>query len=255
MGTGKSTWLTQAFPRSKVFDLLDEDTFRRLVEHPENLSKELSAEEKAQPIVIDEIQRVPELLNEVHRLIEKQKLSFVLTGSSARKLKKKGANLLAGRALRYDLFPFTAKELGEKFNLKEAIQWGTLPGVYSSSKKELFLKTYVGAYLKEEIQQEGLTRNIGAFARFLDAASYSQGQPLVVSNVAKDCHVERKVVENYFHILEDLLLAVQLPVFAKRAKRELINKRKFYFFDAGVFRTLRPVGPLDSDSEVNGLAF
>ena len=209
---------------------------------------------KIKTIVIDEVQKIPALLDEVHRLIELKKLTFILTGSSARKLKRQGVNLLAGRALTRSLFPLTAAELGERFDLVECMKLGTLPGRFSEKDPEEFLQTYVTTYLREEIQQEGLTRNLAAFKRFLESASLSQAQPLVVTNVAHDAQVERKTVEEYFQILEDLMIGTSIPVFAKRAKRELLKKSKFFFFDAGVFHALRPRGPLDTDSEVQGAA-
>jgi predicted AAA+ superfamily ATPase len=204
--------------------------------------------------IIDEVQRVPELLNEVHRLIEKQGYKFVLTGSSARKLKRKGPNLLAGRALTYSMHQLTAVELAEDFSLRHSLEYGQLPSVYRESDPKKYLESYVKTYLEEEIRQEGLTRNLGAFSRFLEAASFSQGSILNVSSVARECAVERKVVENYFAILEDLLIAYRMPIFTKKAKRRLVNHPKFYFFDAGVYRTIRPKGPLDTPEETQGIA-
>ena len=190
-----------------------------------------------------------------HRLIETRKnLKFVLTGSSARKLKSKHSNLLAGRALHYKMYPLTVEELGKDFNIRKSLQFGHLPQVFISENPKHFLYTYVRMYLKEEIQQESLTRNLPAFSRFLESASFSQAEPINVSNIARDCHVSRKVVENYFSILRDTLLSYELPIFAKRAKRELIRKTKFYFFDVGVFRAIRPQGILDSSAELNGIA-
>jgi len=205
-------------------------------------------------VIIDEIQRVPELLNEVHRLIEGRKARFVLTGSSARKLRGKGINLLGGRALTYQLFPLTAVELGTDFNLKRSVEFGHLPVACTEKEPQPYLESYVKTYLREEVQQEGLTRNLGAFARFLETASLSQTGQLNISEVARDSSVERKVVENYFHILEDLLLAQRLPVFTKRAGRRIVQHPKFYIFDAGVYRTIRPKGPLDGPEEIRGSA-
>jgi len=197
---------------------------------------------------------VPELLNEVHRLIEGRKARFVLTGSSARKLRGKGINLLGGRALTYQLFPLTAVELGTDFNLKRSVEFGHLPVACTEKEPQPYLESYVKTYLREEVQQEGLTRNLGAFARFLETASLSQTGQLNISEVARDSSVERKVVENYFHILEDLLLAQRLPVFTKRAGRRIVQHPKFYIFDAGVYRTIRPKGPLDGPEEIRGSA-
>ena len=253
-GTGKTSFLLNYYPTSAYIDLLEDEIYNRLLAHPSDLLNYVEVEKLKYPIVIDEIQKIPELLDEVHRLIERKKLTFVLTGSSSRKLKQSGANLLAGRAFSYSLFPLTALELKEDFDIKKSLHYGHLPMAINSKHPQKFLESYAKTYLKEEIQLEGLTRNIQAFARFLEAASFSQGGQLVLSKIASDCSVHRKVVEDYFYILQDLLLSIELPIFTKRAKRELIAKRKFYFFDVGVYRTFRPKGPLDSDEEINGLA-
>ena len=252
-GTGKSSWVRAAYPKAVYIDLLEDETFRRLLTHPDALRDFLP--EKPATIVIDEVQKVPAVLDEVHRLIEQKKHRFVLTGSSARKLKKQGTNLLAGRALTYSFFPLTAKETGNDFNIARALRFGMLPLAVTSENPKRYLDAYVKTYLKEEIEQEGLTRQIDSFARFLETASFSQASLLSVSQIAVDAHVHRKVVEDYFSILRDLLLSYELPVFNKRAKRELMTKRKFFFFDVGLYRTLRPKGPLDSESELTGPAF
>jgi predicted AAA+ superfamily ATPase len=190
----------------------------------------------------------------VHRLIERRRLKFALTGSSARKLRRRGVNLLAGRALTFTMHPLTCAELGADFDVRKAVRFGMMPSVWVEEDPGAFLKSYIGTYLREEVQQEGLTRNLAAFTRFLEAASFSQAAVLNVSAVARECHVERKVVEDYFAILEDLLLAVRLPVFTRKAKRRMITHRKFYFFDTGVFRAVRPRGPLDAVEEIEGPA-
>lgn len=251
-GTGKSSWLRETYKNVNYIDLLDDEVFLNLNAQPKNLSNYIANVKL--PIVIDEVQKIPQLLNEVHRLIELKKYKFVLTGSSARKLRKNGVNFLAGHAFTYHFHPLTCSELGKDFNVKKALQFGLLPTVTQVQNPEKYLESYLRTYLKEEIQQEGLTRNLPAFSRFLQAASFSQASPLNVSSVASDCSVERKVVEDYFQILRDLMISIELPIFSKKAKRELIKKNKFYFFDCGVFRTIRPRGPLDSDSELNGAA-
>ncbi len=252
-GTGKSTWVRDRFPNSTYLDLLDSSVYTALLAEPTRLQRFLPPGFQGW-IVIDEIQRIPALLNEVHRLIETQSLQFALTGSSARSLRKRGVNLLAGRALTYFLYPLTSQELGADFELTRFLRYGGLPSVYQEADPQAYLDSYVRTYLREEIQQEGLTRNLGAFTRFLEAASFSQGQVLNVTAVSRECAVERKVVENYFSILEDLLLAYQLPIFTRKAKRTLITHQKFYFFDVGVYRTLRPRGPLDAAGEIDGPA-
>ena len=193
-------------------------------------------------IIIDEVQRVPELLSEVHRLIESGGHKFILTGSSARKLRQKGVNLLGGRALTLHMHPLMCAELGSDFVFEHSLAFGQLPCAYTESDPKRYLESYVGTYLREEVQQEGLTRNLAAFSRFLEAASFSQGGVLNVAAVARDAGVDRKVVQNYFSILEDLLLAVTITPFTKRAKRKLALHPKFFYFDTGVYRTLRPGG-------------
>ena len=255
-GTGKTFWLRHAFPQAVYVDLLEARTATELLADPQRLASRIPADGRG-PVIIDEIQRVPELLNEVHRLIEARGLRFILTGSSPRKLRRGGANLLAGRALTEQFFPLTAVELGTDFILDKALRYGMLPTVYDTAKEvdpERYLATYVETYLREEIVAEGLARQAGAFARFLEAASFSQGQVLNVSEVARECAVHRKVVENYFGILDDLLLGVRLPVFEKRAKRQVVSHPKFYFFDAGVYRAARPAGPLDDPGAIGGAA-
>jgi len=253
-GTGKSSWTKAQFPESNVVDLLEGDVYTDLLAQPTRLSRYLT--NKSSPVIIDEIQKVPPLLDEVHRLIEKEDLQFILTGSSARKLRRTGVNLLAGRAFTLSMFPLTAQELGPDFNLKQAMEFGLLPSIYGKKHLDFskYLKSYVQTYLREEVFQEGLTRNLPAFSRFLEAASFSQGAVLNLSAVAADCSVPRKTVESYFGLLDDLLLGCRIPPFSKRAKRETVAHSKFYFFDAGVFRAIRPKGPLDSPDEISGMA-
>lgn len=253
-GTGKTWWLKENFPEALYFDLLNGDLYIELMARPARL-EELIPPDYQNYVIIDEIQRIPELLNEVHRLIESKKISFILTGSSARTLRKKSTNMLGGRALTYHMYPLTCQELGDSFNLQESVHYGHLPAIFSGIKPESYLKSYVQTYIKEEVQQEGLTRNLGGFARFLESATFSQGQVVNVAEIARESSLHRKVVENFFTILEDLLIAYHLPVFTKRAKRRLINHQKFYYFDVGVYRQLRPLGPLDSVEEAEGSAF
>lgn len=253
-GTGKTSWLKDNLEEGKYIyvDLLEPETFRMLQAHPEKI-REIIPPHYKNWIVIDEVQKVPELLDEVHRLIEKEKYRFILTGSSARKLKRHGINLLAGRAIRYTMHPFIIQELGNQFQLPFALQYGLLPAVYSYDDPAGYLATYVDVYLREEVMQEGLTRNISAFTRFLEAASFSQGQIMNASAVAREVGVERQVIQNYFSILQDLLLSHTLPAFTKRAKRRLITADKFYYFDVGVYQQLRPKGFLDAPNEINGV--
>ena len=252
-GTGKTTWLKHRLPEALFVNLLQSEYYNRLSANPGHL-RQLIPPDHTGWTVIDEVQRIPALLNEVHDLIEARGLVFVLTGSSARTLRRRGVNLLAGRALTYRMHPLTAVEQQEAFNLRDSVQLGHLPARFSESDPAKYLKDYVQTYLREEVMQESLTRNIGHFSHFLEVASFSQGVTINISAVAREAHIERSVAENYFTILEDLLLAVRLPVFSRKAKRKLISQKKFYFFDAGVFRAIRPVGPLDSDAEIDGPA-
>ena len=252
-GTGKTTWLNQNFKNALLIDFLSPESFRMYSAKPERLEELVHGNPDKKIVIIDEIQKVPELLDVVHQLIEKRKdLRFILTGSSSRKLKRSGVDLLAGRILLRTFHPFMAAELGSSFNLNQSLQFGLLPLVLASDNPEDVLKSYASLYLREEVQMEGLVRNIGNFSRFLEAISFSHGNVLNTSEIARECHVERKTVEGYISILEDLLLSFRLPVFSKRAKRNLTTHPKFYFFDAGVFKSIRPAGPLDSPQEIGG---
>ncbi|MEA3548963.1 MAG: ATP-binding protein [Thermodesulfobacteriota bacterium] len=251
--TGKTTWLQQMFPSAVHIDLLESELYSMLLASPSRLAR-IIPPDCTEPVIIDEVQRIPELLNEVHRLIEQKKLRFVLTGSSARKLRAKGVNLLAGRALTRFMHPLTVEELGTDFSLRTSVKFGHLPAIYSEPDPGDYLASYIRTYLREEVQQEGLTRNLQVFARFLEAAGFSQGSILNISEVARECGANRKLVEQYFYILEDLLLAHRVPVFTKRARRRMVRHPKFYFFDAGVYRAIRPKGPLDRPEEIEGMA-
>ncbi len=252
-GTGKSTWVKSEYPDAVYIDLLDSRHYTSLLASPHRLV-ELIPPGFDRWVVIDEVQRVPELLNTVHQLIENQGHKFILTGSSARKLRSRGVNLLAGRAVTRSMHPLTAVELGPDFSLDQSLNRGHLPAACTEQDPEDYLSAYVHTYIREEVQQEGLVRNLQAFARFLEAASLSQAAVLNISQVARECEVNRKVVEGFFHILEDLWLAWRLPVFTRKSKRRMTAHPKFYFFDAGVFRTLRPRGPLDRPEEIDGAA-
>ncbi len=254
-GTGKSTFMKQCFPDAYYIDLLDPEMARSFSAKPERLAEVVHGQGGRKFFLIDEIQKVPELLAVIHQLIEeKQGYTFVLTGSSARKLKKTGVDMLGGRALLRTMHPFMASELADRFRLDEALQRGLLPLVYSSANPDDVLRSYAALCLREEIQMEGLVRNIGNFSRFLETISFSHASILNLSNIARECMVERKVVEGYMAILEDILLGFRLPVFTRRAKRGLAVHPKFYLFDTGVFRSLRPRGPLDMPEEMEGQA-
>jgi len=252
-GIGKSTFLKQCFPDSKYIDFLNPETFRLYSARPERLYEYVEGNSENRQFILDEIQKVPDILPVVHDLIERKKgFQFILTGSSSRKLKRTGVDLLAGRALNCRMHPFTPSELGKEFDLEKSLQLGLLPLVYFNEEPNETLRSYMGLYIKEEVLAEGLVRNIGNFSRFLEAASFSHGSLLNTSNIARESGVERKTVEGYLSVLEDLLLSFTLPVFSKKAKRDLVVHRKFYFFDTGVYSQIRPQGPLDSPVEMRG---
>ena len=254
-GTGKSTILKEFFKEALYIDLLDNENIRIYSAYPERLAQTVMANNEKKVIIIDEIQKIPDMLSQVHLLIEthKDKL-FIMTGSSARKLRKEGTNLLGGRAFRKTMHPFTASELGALFDIENALKFGLVPVVFCSNDRKEALSAYVNLYIREEVMMEGLTRNIGNFSRFLEAISFSHGCQLNITNVARECQIERKVVESYITILEDILIAQRIPVFTKKAQRNLSVHPKFYFFDTGVYRSLRPSGPLDRPAEIAGAA-
>lgn len=250
-GTGKTSYIKMYLTEYIYLDLLDFSLYNALSANPSRLENFIPPHYK-EWIVIDEVQRIPDLLNEVHRLIEHKKYKFILTGSSARSLRKAGTNLLAGRALTYKMHPLIIQELDDSFSMEQVIKYGLLPSVIGHADPKKYLESYVQTYIREEVVQEGLTRNIGAFTRFLEAASFSQGQVINMSEIARELGINRLVVANYFDILEDLLLSSRIIPFTQRAKRKMIAHVKFYFFDVGVYKTVRPMGPLDSQEEVDG---
>lgn len=254
-GTGKSTWLRGALPGAIWLDLLDPEAQRLYQARPERLRELIDGRPEVSEVVIDEVQKVPALLDVVHSLVESgRRLRFVLTGSSARKLRRGAWNLLAGRLLEAHLQPFMAAELGAAFNLQRALEIGLVPLVWDAADPAQTLRAYASLYLREEVQAEALVRDVGAFARFLEAISFSHGSLLNLAEVARECQVGRKTVEGYLGILEDLLLSFRVPVFSKRAQRHLVAHDKFFYFDVGVFRSLRPAGPLDRPEEIEGMA-
>lgn len=254
-GTGKSTWLRRTFGAAVRIDLLDRETYRLYAARPERLRDRVAALSGAARIVLDEVQKVPELLDVVHQLMEEDpRHIFILTGSSARKLKRSGVDLLAGRAAMTTLHPFMAAELGDAFDLDTALNTGLVPVVYSAPDRRAALGAYLGLYLEQEVKAEALVRDVGGFARFLEAISFSHAAVLNITSVARDCQVNRNTAQGYVDVLEDLLLGFRLPVFARRARRHLAQHPKFYFFDTGVFRSVRPRGPLDAPEEMAGAA-
>lgn len=254
-GTGKSTWLQRTFPKALRIDLLDAEVHRALVARPERL-EEMARSQPQGELIVDEIQKAPALLDVVHKILESgaPRRRVILTGSSARKLRRQGANLLAGRLALQSCHPFMACELGTSFELDKALRLGLLPLVWGAEDPEAALKAYGGLYLKEEVQAEGLVRDLGAFARFLETAAFSHGSQLNLNEMARECEITRRTAEGYVAVLEDLLLAFRISAFTKRARRHLVQHPKFYYFDAGVYRSLRPRGPLDRPEEMAGAA-
>lgn len=254
-GAGKSTWLKKYYSEEAFWiDLLDPHEERLFSMRPELLKERLEASSKS-IVIIDEVQKVPKILDVVHGLIEeKRKIQFILTGSSARKLRRGGVNLLAGRAIWKNFHPFLACELQKQFQMEQTLKTGLIPLVWVSENKEAKLQAYVDLYLHEEVKAEALVRQIGDFSRFLEVMAYSHASMINFSNISRESEVPRKTVENYFQILQDLLLGYTVRIFEKRAKRAIAAHPKFYFFDPGVFRILKKQGFLDTSSEMEGAA-
>lgn len=252
--TGKTTWLKENFPNCRYYDLLRPAEFNRLLAHPELLSQELDAMGEADTVIIDEIQKLPQLLDEVHYLIQSRGIRFILSGSSARKLRRLGTNLLGGRAYREQMFPLVSAEIPD-FDLIRAVNNGMIPRHYMVQNAQRRLQGYVGVYLDEEIQQEALARNLTSFSHFLDAAAKSDGEMLVYKNVAQDCGIDVRTVKEYFSILEDTLLAYFVPGFTSSQKRKAIVSPKFYLFDVGLVNFLLHRSNLQPGSADFGHAF
>jgi predicted AAA+ superfamily ATPase len=253
--TGKTTLLQQAYPDATWVDLLKADEYRRYLERPELMRQELTSRPYAGQVVIDEVQKVPAILDEVHWLHEHRKIRFALCGSSARKVRRGAANLLGGRAVRYELHGLTAAEIGKDFDLVRLLNRGYLPSLYESERPERQLASYVGDYLKEEVAAEGLVRNLPVFSAFLSAAALSDGDLVNFANIARDCGVSGPTVKGHFGILEDTLLGRWLPAFTKRPKRRVVGAPKFYFSDVGVVNHLARRGIVQPGGELFGKAF
>jgi predicted AAA+ superfamily ATPase len=254
-GTGKSTWLRNIHPDVAWIELLDSAVYRSFLSYPERLEDYVEIHRNKGIIIIDEIQRVPQLLSMVHKLIEKMPdMRFILTGSSARKIRQAGVDLLGGRAIIKEMHPFMAAELGNEFSIEKSLETGLVPLVWSSEHPAETVRGYIGLYLEQEIRAEGLIRKLDNFTRFLETVSFSHGHLLSISDISRECQVKRSTVDGYIEILEDLLIAKRIPVFSRRAKRALVAHTKFYFFDCGVYRSLRPRGPLDRPEDLLGQA-
>ncbi len=253
--TGKTTLLQLEYPDAFWIDLLKADHYRRYLTHPERMREEIAALKTKPFVVIDEVQKVPKLLDEVHWLHEAHGLQFALCGSSARKVKRGAANLLGGRAVRYELRGLTSAELGSAFDLERILNHGFLPRIYESARPKRLLNSYVADYLKEEVASEGLVRNLPVFSEFLNIASLSDTHPVNYSNIARECGVSSQTVRGYFEILEDTLMARWLPSYRKRPKRRVIHSPKLYFADVGIVGFLARRGWLEAGSELFGNAF
>jgi len=256
--TGKSTWLRAHFPDSVYYDFLQTDLMLELSRHPAMLREQLLAMDLSKlkgPVILDEVQKVPAILDEVQWLIETQKLNFVLCGSSARKLKRGRANLLGGRAWRFEMYPLTSTEIPSMV-LLQALNRGLLPAHYVQPHYRRSLRAYVEDYLKEEVFAEGLTRNIGAFSRFFDAVGYSHGELVNYSNIARDSGVDSKTIREYYQILVDTLLGSFVEPFKRRQTRQVISKAsKFYLFDVGIAGILTRREITEPKGEAFGKAF
>lgn len=253
--TGKSTLLRHLYPGALVIDLLKTEEYRRYLHHPELLRREVEHGSPRPFVVIDEVQKVPDLLDEVHFLHENRGVRFALCGSSARKVRRGHANLLGGRAIRFELLGMSAIELGADWDLDRMLNHGTLPRIYLSSNPQRLLDAYVADYLKEEVAAEGLTRNLPAFSEFLNVAALSDAELVSFSTIARDCGVSGPTIKGYFSILVDTLLAHWLPAYRKRPKRRVIEAPKFYFSDVGVVNFLAKRRGLEPGSPLYGKAF
>jgi predicted AAA+ superfamily ATPase len=259
--TGKSTYVKGLLSTSDLYiDLLPQRNFLNYVKNPGRIREEILAHQKLHDTfvcVIDGIQKIPSLLDEVHALIESTDITFILTGSSARKLRRGGANLLAGRAYNYHLFPLTFQELGTHFNLEKALIIGTLPTLWVDSHEDPreFLKAYTETYLKEEVAAEGLVRNIGPFSNFLDIAAANDGEIVNFSNMARECAVSVKTAQQYYQILEDTFLAFKLPAWKKSTRKRLVSHPRYYFFDPGVTNVLAHTLTEQLNTRIRGRRF
>lgn len=252
--TGKTTLLMQQFPDAIYYDLLDTDLLNRLRQRPSILREMLDKKPEGTLIIIDEIQQVPELLNEIHLLMNRYGFRFILCGSSARKLRRQGVNTLGGRAVPQYLYPFVSSEIPD-FDIDIAVNNGMMPRFYLSKNPQNMLKAYVSVYLKEEIQAESLVRNLKNFSRFLEVAAITDGEMVNYQNIAQDCGVSANTIKEYFQILEDTLLGFYIPAYTKTIKRKIVQAPRFYLFDVGVTNYLLGRKDLKRGSVEYGHAF
>lgn len=252
--TGKSTLLKKLYPDALWFDLLLADVYQRLVNNPAIIRETVLANPEKTTVIIDEIQRIPELLNEIHWLITHTKTQFIMSGSSARKILRSGANLLGGRALRYELFPLISQEIPD-FDLLKALNNGLLPRHYLATNPKKMISAYVGNYLRDEIIGEAKIRNATVFSQFLEAAAFSNGEMVNYTNIAAECGVSSPTIKEYFQIIQDTLVGRFVPAYQKKPKRRVITAPKFYFFDVGIVNFLLKRGKIEMGTEVFGNVF
>jgi predicted AAA+ superfamily ATPase len=252
--TGKSTLIKTLFPDALLFDFLLSSDYQKLLNNPAHIREMIDANPNIKTIVVDEIQLMPSLLNEIHWLIVNKGIRFIMSGSSTRKIKRAGVNLLGGRALRYELYPLVSVEIPE-FDLHRALNNGLLPRHYDSQNPKKILSAYIGSYLRDEIAAEALVRDVPSFSRFLEVAALTNGEMLNYSNIANDANVSSYTVKEYFQILEDTLLGRYVPSFQKRPKRRVITAPKFYLFDVGIVNSLLNREKIEAGSELFGKAF
>jgi uncharacterized protein len=252
---GKTSLLRRLYGQQSWIDLLDYDLFTRLNRRPKLLRELFASTRSASPVVIDEVQKIPHLMDEIHWLIENRGIQFILSGSSARKMIRSGSGLLGGRAWRFELFPLVTAEIGTGFDLDRALYSGFIPNHFLSPDPLMDLKAYAMDYLKEEIQAEALTRNLPAFSSFLHSAALTSGMLLNYSNCAREAGVAVKTIREYYQILEDTLIGYTVPPWKKARSRRLIGTAKFYFFDPGIVNGLLRPGPLIPGTSEYGRAF
>jgi predicted AAA+ superfamily ATPase len=251
---GKTTLLEQLFPQARYYDLLQANEFERFLRRPSILAEELESMKEGELVIIDEIQKVPHLLDEVHSLIHRKKIRFILSGSSPRKLIRSGANLLGGRALKKTLFPLVSSEIPD-FDLIKAVNNGMIPRHYMVNNPWERFRAYIGVYLNEEIREEALSRKLKSFSRFLEIAAISNGEMIVYKNIAQDCGIDYRTVKEYFEILNDTLIGYLIPGFTSTQKRRAIQTPKFYFFDVGIANYLLNRKNLQPGTEIFGHSF
>jgi predicted AAA+ superfamily ATPase len=251
---GKTTLLEQIYPQARYYDLLQAKEFERFLRRPELLSEELESMNESELVIIDEIQKLPQLLDEIHSLIHKKKIRFILSGSSPRKLIRSGANLLGGRALKKILFPLVSSEIPD-FNLVKAVNNGLMPRHYMINNPWERFRAYIGVYLNEEIREEALSRNLKSFSRFLEVAAMSNGEMVVYKNIAQDCGIDHRTVKDYFEILNDTMIGYLIPGFTATIKRRAIQAPKFYFFDVGIANYLLNRKNIHPGTETFGHSF